>query len=454
MPASFGAGTVKHRTPYPESRCAYVRACERDRNIASIVIRHTFPAFSHTLLTSGILYNMPSALRGVRYFSSGKVIFMIYFDNAATGGQKPSSVISAVSAALRVCANPGRSGHALSLVCAKNVLKTRELLANIFNAPSHERVIFTKNCTEALNEFIFGTLEKGDHAIATSLEHNSVLRPLEYLKKRGIISYDVCPLGENGNIRPEDVKALLRPETKLVIVTAASNVTGSMPPLKEIRNVLPENVLFLCDGAQGCGHIPVKMQKIGLDGLALAGHKGLFAIQGSGALILSERVKLKPFMYGGTGSESFSLDMPDFYPDILEAGTVSYPAIVSLLEGARYYVMHEKEIVSETLALTAKFLQGLAKIRGCRAYSQPNACGVVSFSVAGMQSEEVSEILSERYGIAVRGGLHCAPLAHKAFGTEENGLVRVSFSHFNKKWELTRLLYALSEIAASIKCCS
>ena len=391
---------------------------------------------------------MPFATLCVRYFSSGKVISMIYFDNAATGGQKPASVISAVSAALRVCANPGRSGHALSLVCAKNVLKARELLAGIFDAPSPERVIFTKNCTEALNEFIFGALEKGDHAITTPLEHNSVLRPLEYLKKRGVISYDVCPLDDNGNIRPEDIKALLRPETKLVIVTAASNVTGRTPPLQEIRNALPENVLLLCDGAQGGGHIPIKMRKIGLDGLALAGHKGLFAMQGSGALILSERVKLKPLMYGGTGSESFSLDMPDFYPDLSEAGTVSYPAIVSLLEGARYYIMHEKEIAAETLALTANFLQGLAKIRDCRAYSQPNACGVVSFSVEGIQSEGVSAILSERYGIAVRGGLHCAPLAHKALGTEENGLVRVSFSHFNKKWEVSRLLAAISEIAA------
>ncbi len=375
---------------------------------------------------------------------------MIYFDNAATGGQKPASVISAVSAALRVCANPGRSGHALSLVCAKNVLKTRELLASVFDAPSPERVIFTKNCTEALNEFIFGALEKGDHAITTPLEHNSVFRPLERLKKLGVISYNVCPLGENGNIRPEDIKALLRPETKLVIVTAASNVTGRTPPLKEIRNVLPENVLFLCDGAQGGGHIPIKMRSIGIDGLALAGHKGLFAMQGSGALILSGRVKLKPFLYGGTGSESYSPDMPDFYPDILEAGTVSYPAIVSLLEGTRYYLMHEKEIAADTLALTANFLQGLAKIAGCTAYSQPNACGVVSFSVKGMQSEEVSAILSERYGIAVRGGLHCAPLAHKALGTFENGLVRVSFSHYNKKWELSRLLSALADLTANI----
>ena len=373
---------------------------------------------------------------------------MIYFDNAATGGQKPASVVSAVASSLRVCANPGRSGHVLSLVCAKNVLKTRELLADVFNAPSPERVVFTKSCTEALNAFIFGALEKGDHVIATPLEHNSVLRPLERLKKLGVISYDVCPLTKGGNVCAEDIKALLRENTKLVVVTAASNVTGAMPPLKEIRAALPENVLFLCDGAQGGGHIPLKMQSLGLDGLALAGHKGLFAMQGGGALLLSERVRLKPLLYGGTGSESFSLDMPDFYPDLLEAGTLSYPAVVSLLEGTRYYVMHEKEIAAATLAYTAVFLQGLSKIPRSKAYSRPNACGVVSFALESMQSEEVSALLSERYGIAVRGGLHCAPLAHRALGTEENGLVRVSFSHFNKKWEIGRLLTALSEISA------
>ena len=374
---------------------------------------------------------------------------MIYFDNAATGGQKPASVVSAVASSLRVCANPGRSGHALSLVCAKNVLKTRELLADVFNAPSPERVVFTKSCTEALNAFIFGALEQGDHVIATPLEHNSVLRPLERLKKLGVISYDVCPLTQDGNVCAEDIKALLRENTKLVVVTAASNVTGAMPPLKEIRAALPENVLFLCDGAQGGGHIPLKMQSLGLDGLALAGHKGLFAMQGGGALLLSERVRLKPLLYGGTGSESFSLSMPDFYPDALEAGTLSYPAIVSLLEGARYYRRHETEITAATLSLTARFLDGLSALKneGFTAYSSPNPCGVVSFSLDGVQSEEVSALLSERYGFAVRGGLHCAPLIHRALGTQENGLVRVSFSHFNKKWQVDRLLASLRDLA-------
>lgn len=375
---------------------------------------------------------------------------MIYFDNAATGGRKPASVISAVSAALRVCANPGRSGHALSVACAKNVLQTRELLARTFEAPAADRVIFTKNCTEALNAFIFGALEKGDHAIATPLEHNSVLRPLEKLKKDGVITYDICAL-KDGNVDEQSIKSLLRPNTKLVIVTSASNVTGAMPPLNRIREILPERVLLLCDGAQGAGHFPLSLAKQGLDGLCIAGHKGLFAMQGSGALIFSERVMIKSYMYGGTGSESFSLAMPDFYPDALEAGTVSYPAIVSLAEGVRYYVMHAREIGAATLALTKRFAEGLSRMPQYAAYSVPNACGVFSFALKNVQSEEVAAILSERYSIAVRGGLHCAPLAHRALGTEENGLIRASFSHFNKPWEIDRFLSALKEIAETQK---
>ncbi|MDD6995014.1 MAG: aminotransferase class V-fold PLP-dependent enzyme [Candidatus Borkfalkiaceae bacterium] len=375
---------------------------------------------------------------------------MIYFDNAATGGRKPASVISAVAAALRVCANPGRSGHALSVTCAKNVLQTRELLAHMFDSPSIERVIFTKNCTEALNAFIFGVLEKGDHAVATPLEHNSVLRPLEKLKKSGVITYDICAL-KNGNVDEQSIKSLLKPNTKLVIVTSASNVTGAEPPITRIRKILPERVLLLCDGAQGAGHIPLSLTKQGLDGLCIAGHKGLFAMQGSGALLFSERVRLKPFMHGGTGSESFSLDMPDFYPDALEAGTVSYPAIISLAEGARYYLTHEREISAATLSLSTRFAEGLARLPDYAAYSSPNACGVFSFALKGVQSEEVAALLSERYSIAVRGGLHCAPLAHRALGTAENGLVRASFSHFNKPREVDRFLSALAKIAKIAK---
>lgn len=375
---------------------------------------------------------------------------MIYFDNAATGGRKPSSVVNAVAAALRVSANPSRSGHFLSVACAKNVFKTRKLLAEVFDADDEEKVVFTKNCTEAINAFLFGVLKKGDHVVATALEHNSVLRPLEKLKNDGVITYDVCPIEKDGNVSPKKIASLINEKTALVAVTAASNVTGVTPPLAEIKKALPKDVLFFCDGAQGGGHIPLKMRETGIDGLSLAGHKGLFAMQGSGALLLSKRACVRPLLYGGTGSESLSLNMPDFLPDALEAGTLSYPSIVSLLEGTRYYVMHGEQTAQKLRDLTARLLNGLNAISSkegdIQLYSSANECGIVAFSVENLPSETLATLLSEKYAIAVRGGLHCAPLAHESLGTQKDGLLRVSFSAFNAPWEIDVFLTALTEI--------
>ena len=376
---------------------------------------------------------------------------MIYFDNAATGGRKPDGVINAVTASIKVCANPGRSGHKLSLACATLVQNCRTALNDAFHGYGFDRVIFTKNCTEALNVALFGTLRQGDHVVVSCMEHNSVLRPLEHLRQQGIITYDVCGLrGEKANaaLHPEDIRALLRPNTRLVAVTSASNVTGYVPDLAAIRTILPKNVLFLCDGAQGAGHFDIKMKGAGIDLLTLAGHKGMLGIQGSGALLFSEKVDPTPLLFGGTGSMSLSLDMPDFYPDGLEAGTLSYPAVVSLLEGARYLVFHQKEIENRLLALTKYLLQGLSLLPNYTAYSLPNPCGIVAFQHRILQSESIAELLSTRHSIAVRGGLHCAPLMHEALGTLDGGLVRASLSHYNNEREIDRLLSALKDIDA------
>lgn len=372
---------------------------------------------------------------------------MIYFDNAATGGRKPDQVLTAVSSAIKVCANPGRGGHKLAIACANLVQSCRNALNTFLGGYGYDRVIFTKNCTEALNTAIFGTLKQGDHAIATCMEHNSVLRPLERLKKQGVITYDVCPL-KNGNIDPNDVRALLKPNTRMVLVTTASNVTGAIPNLKTIRAAIPKEVLFLCDGAQGCGHLDLSMSETGMDFLTVAGHKGMMGIQGSGALLFSERIDPSPLTYGGTGSMSISLDMPDFYPDGLEAGTLALPAIVSLLEGTRYLTVQGNRIAKRNGELTEYFLNALHKTTDYEAYSQPNPCGIVAFGHKRLQSEYVADILSTKYSIAVRGGLHCAPLMHEALGTLDNGLVRASFSHFNSEREIDRLLTALKEIRA------
>ena len=375
---------------------------------------------------------------------------MIYFDNAATGGRKPDQVLTAVQSALRVCANPGRSGHKLALACARLTQDCRNALNDFFNGWGYDRVAFTKNCTEALNIAIFSALRKGDHAITTCMEHNSVLRPLHALKTAGIITYDVCPLtGEKATatIQAESIRALLRPNTRAVIVTTASNVNGAIPNLDKIRAVLPEHVLLICDGAQGCGHLSIDMQKTKIDALAVAGHKGMHGIQGSGAILFSERLSPSPFCYGGTGSVSNLLDMPDFYPDRLEAGTLSFPAIISLLEGTRYLTINGKRAQNKIVRLTQQLLDGLAALPDYIPYSVPNPCGIAAFAHREYPSEYIAQRLSEDYGIAVRSGLHCAPLMHEALGTFDGGLVRASLSHFNSTKEVEVLLTALKEIA-------
>ena len=374
---------------------------------------------------------------------------MIYFDNAATGGRKPDTVLTALSAAVKVCANPGRSGHKLSLSCAKQVESCRIALNDFFDGYGFDHVIFTKNCTEALNVALFGVLQKGDHVIASCMEHNSVLRPLEYLQKQGIITYDICPLrgeGANAYLHPDDILPLLKPNTRMVAVTTASNVTGYVPDLTAIRKILPKNILLLCDGAQGAGHISLKMKGAGIDLLTIAGHKGMFGIQGSGALLFSDRIDPTPLLYGGTGSMSISLDMPDFYPDGLEAGTLAFPAITTLLEGVRYLTFHQGEIERKLLSLSTYLLEELSQLNSYTAYSLPNPCGIVAFRHNRLQSEIIADALSKKYNIAVRGGLHCAPLIHEALGTLDGGLVRVSFSHYSSEKEIDKLTFALKEM--------
>lgn len=371
---------------------------------------------------------------------------MIYLDHAATGGSKAPSVSSAVLAAMRCCANPGRSGHTLSLAAAERVFACRKCLSDLFDGYGIERVVFTKNCTEALNFAILGTLKQGDHVVTTCLEHNSVLRPLEALKRAGVITYDVAPL-KNGRLLPETLAGLVKPTTRMAAVTSASNVTGETPPLAEIKKALPEDVLFVVDGAQGAGHIALPMRKLGIDALALAGHKGMGGIQGSGALLFSERMEISPLLFGGTGSESFDLGMPAFYPDRLESGTLSYPAVCSLYEGALLVKSRREEWARKLEKTTAFFLEGLTSLKGYTAYSSPNACGICSFRHERLPSETIAGELSERYGICVRGGLHCAPLIHRALGDFPDGLVRASFSPEQGKKEAKALLSALKEIA-------
>lgn len=367
---------------------------------------------------------------------------MIYFDNAATGGHKPDSVVSAATAALKFCANPGRSGHRLSLACLERVYVCRKLICDFLGGYSYERTVFTKNCTEALNIALLGILNEGDEVVTTVAEHNSVLRPLEYIKKKGVkVSY--APLN-NGRIDAQEIIKLVKPTTRAVVVTLASNVTGTAPDIKAVKEGIPQSTLLICDGAQACGHIGVNMESSGIDVLATAGHKGLLGIQGSSALLFSERVDPAPVLFGGTGSESYRLDMPDFYPDRLESGTLSYPAIVSLGEGVMYLRENLSEHIAKVTSMTKYIIDRLSETDGIKLYSEVNPYGIIAFGMQAMQSEMAAYRLSDEYSICVRGGLHCAPLMHKALNSD--GLVRASLSAFNTESECETFVSAVAKL--------
>lgn len=371
---------------------------------------------------------------------------MIYLDNAATGGFKPRAVSDTANTVIRyLSANPGRSGHRLSVSGAEIVFNCRKLLAEFFGA-SPERVVFTKNCTEALNTAIFGTLKKGGHVITTVFEHNSVLRPLHFLKSNGLIELDVVSPPQGSPIELA-IKNAIKPNTYLVVTTAVSNVTGKALPIDRIGKICKNhNLLYLVDGAQAGGHIPIDIEKQKISMLCLAGHKGLMGIMGSGALIFDEHTEISPIIMGGTGTESFNLNQPECYPEKLESGTLNLPAVASLYEGVRIVKENLDNYSTLLEQNTQKIINGLKEINGVRCYSMPNRSGIVAFDSNAMPSEDFASALNFEYDIAVRGGFHCAPLTHKFLGTEENGLVRASLSVQNSTREIYYFLNAVKKI--------
>lgn len=373
---------------------------------------------------------------------------MIYLDNSATSGHKPASVIDTACSVIKYLnANGGRSGHRLSKTASNYVYSCRKKLSEFFGADNPSRVIFTKNCTEALNIAIQGGIT-GGRVLTSALEHNSTLRPLYTMEKNGIISLTVIEPENNRFITVSDVKKHFSPSVTAVCLNAVSNVTGESANLNEIGEFLKDkNVLFIVDGAQCAGHIKIDIKRLNIDMLAVAGHKGLHSIQGVGALILSKRANPNPIMQGGTGTESFNTFQPDCYPEKLESGTLNLPAICSLEEGVSYAEKNLSFSAGELLSQTKYLIENLNQINGVKCYSTPNKFGIVSFSVKGFPSSEVSEILSDKFDIAVRGGYHCAPLTHKLLKTEQDGLVRVSSSLFNTKRELNLLLSAVRKIS-------
>jgi len=375
---------------------------------------------------------------------------MIYFDNAATGGNKPRRVIDAAENAIRYLnVNAGHSGHKRAILAEEYVYKTRKLLQNFFNAEKCERVVFTKNCTEALNIAIFGCVKPDTNVVVSVYEHNSVLRPLYKLRAENKITLTVVK-PRCGAILRDDIADAITEKTSLVILNGASNVTGEICDYESIGGLLREKgITFILDGAQICGHTVIDLKKQNIDVLCFSGHKGMHGIQGSGGLIFNKKTDIRPLMFGGTGTESFS-ELPSGYPELLECGTLNLPAIVSLMEGTLYNAENLRRKQKRIIALTAYAIKGLSQIRDVKIYSSQNPVGIVSFSYRDYSSQEISGILSERFDIAARGGYHCAPLCHEYLGTEKNGLVRLSFSEFNTENEIDSFLSVLPSIGAYI----
>lgn len=380
---------------------------------------------------------------------------MTYFDNAATTFPKPNIVYkSTMEAMMGYGANPGRSGHKLALKINREIYNTRESLANLFHIADPMNLIFTFNCTESLNLGIKGILKPGDHVITTSMEHNSVLRPIKYLERFGVES-TIVKADLLGLINPEDILKTIKSNTKLILTTHISNLTGSIMPIEEIGKIARNNgILYMLDSAQSAGVYPIDVDTMNIDIMALPGHKGLLGPQGTGGLYIREGINVQEIFQGGTGSISESIDQPDIRPDKYESGTPNGPGIVGLGAGIEYIKSRGMEnIRTYEENLTQYFIEELKKISGVKIYGpcdirQQGA--VVSINIGDYDSSEVAYILDEQYDIMVRPGLHCAPLAHKTIGTFDQGVVRFSFSPFNTVRDIEYGLQSIREIAKDI----
>lgn len=378
---------------------------------------------------------------------------MIYLDNAATTFPKPDSVINAMVYAQKfVGANAGRGGHRMTMRAGEMVYSAREKAAEIFSADS-ERVIFTNNCTTALNTAIKGTLHKGDHVIISCLEHNSVLRPVHALAEKGFITYSVAMVYPAD--KAKTVKSFLshiNKSTTAVICTMVSNVFGTVLPIEDLgKELRKRGILFIVDCAQSAGTYKIDMKRMNIDILCMPGHKGLMGPMGTGMMIMGEDVDVESLCQGGTGSYSMSEKQPDIYPDKLESGTVNLPGIWGLKKGMDYIsaVGGEDAIHRKEDYLCRVLREDLHSIKNMRLYDSvagENPAPLVAFNIENISCEEVAELLNKD-GFAVRAGYHCAYLAHKTFAENENGVVRVSPGWFSSKKDIKNLVFSLNKIA-------
>ena len=377
---------------------------------------------------------------------------MIYLDNAATTLKKPDCVVAAVTNALCHMGNSSRGTHDSSLKSARAVFSARLSLAKLFNAPGPEQVVFTQNSTEALNIALSGLFSKGDHVITTDLEHNSVLRPLYRLEDEGMITLSVVPADRQGCVDYADFARLIRRETKAIVCTHASNLTGNVVDLEQVGIIAKTHNLYLVvDASQTAGAYPIDMEKMGISVLCFTGHKGLMGPQGTGGLCVAKSVDIRPFKVGGSGVQSYGRTHPEEMPTRLEAGTLNGHGIAGLGAGADFILETGIDVIRDhEMALAKRFYEGVKDLPGVQIYgdfSSWNRTAVVTLNIGDYDSGAVSDALEEDYGIATRPGAHCAPRMHHALGTAEQGAVRFSFSWFNTEDEVDAAIQAVKELA-------
>ena len=377
---------------------------------------------------------------------------MIYLDNAATTFPKPEAVYNAMMDCMKnYCANPGRAGHKLAMKAAREIYDTRENIAKLFNIDNPMNIVFTNNATDSLNLAIKGVVNKGDHIITTSMEHNSVIRPIKALEKVGVEN-TIVQCDEQGFLNIDDLEKAIKPNTKLIVTTHASNVCGTLIDIKSISEIANKhNILYLIDASQTVGVYDIDLKDIKADMLAAPGHKGLLGPQGTGILYIREGLNIDILKEGGTGSRSEDLFQPDLLPDKYESGTHNTPGIVGLNEGVKFIFKEGIDKIKEHEEELCKYmLERLEEVPNIKIYGPKDAnkrASVISINIGNMDSGEITFLLDSEYDIATRSGIHCAPLAHKTLGTLEQGAVRFSIGYFNTKEEIDKAINALKEIA-------
>lgn len=376
---------------------------------------------------------------------------MIYLDNAATTLHKPPQVEQAMLDALRTAGNPGRGAHEPTLHASRLVYAARCAAAKLLNAPDPSCIAFTANATQALNTALGGLFRPGDHIITTVCEHNSVLRPLYRLREIGV-NLSFTGVDEKGRLRYDQWEGFLRPETRALVVTGASNVTGNGTDLARAAEFAHRHgLLLIVDAAQTAGELPLNVQVLGIDVLCFTGHKALLGPQGTGGLYVRPGLSVRPLVVGGSGVHSFDEQHPAQMPTALEAGTLNVPGLAGLCAGVEWILAQGVETLARReQALTVLFYERIRDLPNVKIYGDPEMtprAPIVSLNIGDEDSARIADILWEEYGICVRAGAHCAPLMHKALGTAEQGTVRFSFSHFNTEAEVLQAAAAVRELA-------